>query len=237
MSSLPLHWHEWGEGERIALLVHGIMTDGTSWRSFAPLLAEKGYRVLAPDLRGHGSSPRSDDYTWPIFAMDVADRMEGVSIEIAFGHSLGGAVLGVLHDRLSVGRFVYVDPAWDLPVEGREDDPDHFAQMASATDADLMASYPLWPQEEREVELQAVRRWDPDTARGVLRHGRVFAIPRSVERPSLVITAQNSVLVPVEQQRKLAEAGFVVRCAGTPDHAPHRVDPRRFLSLVSDWIL
>lgn len=236
MEPTQLHWREWGAGDRIALLIHGIMTDGSSWGRIAPSLVERGYRVLAPDLRGHGQSPRSDDYAWPVFANDIAAHLGDAPIDIAIGHSLGGGVLGALSDRLSISRFIYVDPAWDLPVQGRPDDPEMFAQMASGTDAEVMALFAAWPEEERKIQLEAVRRWDPETARGLLRSGKVYAIPRFAGRPALVVTAENSILVPAEQQRKLVEQGFVVRGAGTPDHAPHRLDPQGFVSLVADWI-
>lgn len=57
---MQLHTREWGTGDRTALLVHGIMSDSRTWRRVGPALAERGYRVLAVDLRGHGRSPRGE---------------------------------------------------------------------------------------------------------------------------------------------------------------------------------
>ncbi|MEV2226577.1 alpha/beta fold hydrolase, partial [Nocardia vinacea] len=57
-----LHMRQWGEGNRVAVLVHGMTTDSGSWWRLGPVLAERGYRVLAPDLPGHGCS-RLGDYT------------------------------------------------------------------------------------------------------------------------------------------------------------------------------
>ncbi|WP_377271227.1 alpha/beta fold hydrolase [Peterkaempfera sp. SMS 1(5)a] len=58
---MQLHTREWGTGERLAILVHGMMSDHRTWHRLGPLLADRGYRVIAVDLRGHGLSRRGDD--------------------------------------------------------------------------------------------------------------------------------------------------------------------------------
>ncbi len=47
---------EAGEGDRLALCLHGFPESRFSWRYQMPLLAEMGYRVWAPDLRGYGET-------------------------------------------------------------------------------------------------------------------------------------------------------------------------------------
>ncbi len=49
-----------GEGDRLALCLHGFPEHAYSWRHQMPLLARMGYRVWAPNLRGYGAtdSPR-----------------------------------------------------------------------------------------------------------------------------------------------------------------------------------
>jgi magnesium chelatase accessory protein len=50
-----LRWHvQRMGGGPVALLVHGTGAATHSWRDFAPLLARKGFAVVAPDLPGHG---------------------------------------------------------------------------------------------------------------------------------------------------------------------------------------
>jgi pimeloyl-ACP methyl ester carboxylesterase len=44
------------EGSPTVLLLHGALCSGQSWREAASGLAEKGYRCIAPDWLGHGSS-------------------------------------------------------------------------------------------------------------------------------------------------------------------------------------
>ncbi len=47
-----------GDGEKFALLLHGFPETNFSWRHQMPLLADMGYRVWAPNLRGYGRSSK-----------------------------------------------------------------------------------------------------------------------------------------------------------------------------------
>lgn len=83
-----------GNGEAL-LLIHGMAGSSDSWRAVLPQLAKK-YRVIAPDLLGHGQSdkPRFSDYSLGAFAVWLRDLLDelGVSHATAVGHSLGGGV-------------------------------------------------------------------------------------------------------------------------------------------------
>ncbi|WP_374472683.1 alpha/beta fold hydrolase [Phenylobacterium sp.] len=53
---------EAGQGDRLALCLHGFPESRYSWRHQLPRLAELGYRAWAPDLRGYGDTePRPQD--------------------------------------------------------------------------------------------------------------------------------------------------------------------------------
>ena len=47
-----------GSGDKFALLLHGFPETSFSWRYQMPLLADMGYRVWAPNLRGYGRSSK-----------------------------------------------------------------------------------------------------------------------------------------------------------------------------------
>ena len=57
-NGLRFHVASCGEGERLALCLHGFPECWYSWRYQLPLLARLGYRAWAPDLRGYGESDR-----------------------------------------------------------------------------------------------------------------------------------------------------------------------------------
>jgi pimeloyl-ACP methyl ester carboxylesterase len=82
-----------GSGEAI-LLIHGMGGSSKTWSGVIPRLAEK-YRVIAPDLLGHGQSdkPRGD-YSVGAFAVllrDLLDELDVARVTVV-GHSLGGGV-------------------------------------------------------------------------------------------------------------------------------------------------
>jgi len=82
-----------GAGE-VLLLIHGIGGSSNSWSGVIPLLAKK-YRVIAPDLLGHGESdkPRGD-YSVGAFAVLLRDLLDALDIPqvTVIGHSLGGGI-------------------------------------------------------------------------------------------------------------------------------------------------
>lgn len=86
-----------GQGERLALCLHGFPECWYSWRHQAPLLAELGYRVWAPDLRGYGLSSRPasrEDYALEVLMDDVAALIEAAGAKQAtiLAHDWGGLI-------------------------------------------------------------------------------------------------------------------------------------------------
>ena len=59
-----LAYREAGEGEDVALLVHGYPASSYMWEPVLPVLAEAGWRAVAPDLAGYGDSPADPPATW-----------------------------------------------------------------------------------------------------------------------------------------------------------------------------
>lgn len=106
-----LRWHvqEFGEPDAPGLLLlHGTGAATHSWRGLAPLLAER-FRVVAPDLPGHGFTdplpPRR--LSLPGMAEAVGDLVTalGLNPRLAIGHSAGAAVLA----RMCVDRRIDPD--------------------------------------------------------------------------------------------------------------------------------
>lgn len=98
MRYLDLHgervaYRDAGTGETL-LLIHGMAGSSATWRAVIPALSKK-YRVLAPDLLGHGESakPRGD-YSLGAFAASLRDLLDelGISRATVVGQSLGGGV-------------------------------------------------------------------------------------------------------------------------------------------------
>jgi pimeloyl-ACP methyl ester carboxylesterase len=87
-----------GKGAPVAFLLHGFMDAASTFDFLAPRLAQAGYRVIAPDLRGFGDAPRTPSgsyYHFPEYIADVADISEELAPGeplFVVGHSMGGTV-------------------------------------------------------------------------------------------------------------------------------------------------
>lgn len=92
-----LVWREMGKGRAVVLL-HGFFSDAvTNWIRYghAAAIAERGFRVIMPDLRAHGDSARPHDaaaYPPDVLAMDGLALIEqlGLTDYDLGGYSLGG---------------------------------------------------------------------------------------------------------------------------------------------------
>ncbi|MEO0033304.1 MAG: hypothetical protein RIS94_3062 [Pseudomonadota bacterium] len=86
----------WGDPSAPAvMLVHGLRDHCRSWARIAGALAAE-FRVIAPDLRGHGDSDwaGADGYGLPAYVADLADIAAALDLQryAIVGHSLGGAI-------------------------------------------------------------------------------------------------------------------------------------------------
>jgi len=101
------------------LFIHGLGSSARDWENQVPFFAEK-YRVVTPDLRGHGTSDwPSGPYSLALFASDMASLIRSLGIAPAHvvGISLGGFVafqLALDHPDL-VRSLVAVNSAPGLP--------------------------------------------------------------------------------------------------------------------------
>jgi pimeloyl-ACP methyl ester carboxylesterase len=93
---LRLRVVEWGRArDPMVVLVHGNGAHAHWWAPIVPALVP-GWRVLAPDLRGHGESawPAAPDYGMADFQRDLAAVVDALAPErfTLVGHSMGGRI-------------------------------------------------------------------------------------------------------------------------------------------------
>lgn len=89
-----------GEGRPVVLL-HGFPDSGRLWRNQVPALAEAGFKVIVPDLRGYGSSDKPEGveaYAMHLLVADVLAVLDDAGAERAHvvGHDWGAAIAWVL---------------------------------------------------------------------------------------------------------------------------------------------
>jgi pimeloyl-ACP methyl ester carboxylesterase len=95
-NGIRFHLKTDGDGP-LVLLLHGFPQFWYEWRHLIPVLAARGYRVVAPDLRGYGETSRPThirDYRTSMLGDDVAALIVALGERKAhvIGHDWGGAV-------------------------------------------------------------------------------------------------------------------------------------------------
>jgi non-heme chloroperoxidase len=91
-ADINLYYKDWGSGQPI-VFSHGWPLSADAWEDQMLFLAERGYRCIAHDRRGHGRSSQ----TWSgndmdTYADDLAALVEALDLKDAIhvGHSTGG---------------------------------------------------------------------------------------------------------------------------------------------------
>jgi pimeloyl-ACP methyl ester carboxylesterase len=96
VDGVGIHYEATGEGRPVVGL-HGFPDSGRLWRHQVPVLAEAGFRVIVPDMRGYGRSDKPSmvqAYSMQALVGDVLAVMSDAGIEQAtvVGHDWGAAV-------------------------------------------------------------------------------------------------------------------------------------------------
>lgn len=167
----PMARIEAGVGGRPILLVHGLTGGKVDFAEWLEPLAEQGWHVVAPDVRGHGETggPRDPGaYTPEAVCADVLLLADDLGWEsfVVLGHSLGGVFvqhLAINHsDRLD--GMILMDTAhgpvdW-IPSELFEIGVDIALSDGMAALSDAIAAVSP-PPSESEVQ-RALRERRPD---------------------------------------------------------------------------
>ena len=102
-----------GTGEPIVIL-HGLFGMLDNWSAFSKELSSS-FTVILIDLRDHGKSPRTHEFSYPLLAEDVYDFLDdhGIRKTHILGHSMGGKVaMQFAHDfSYTVDKLIVVDIA------------------------------------------------------------------------------------------------------------------------------
>ena len=112
-----LHYTAAGDGSPVILL-HGLAASSRDWNTLLPTLAHTGYAAYAPDLPGHGDSPKPIEPAWyhsdEVFST-LDHWLDGLHLDhpiTLIGHSLGGhySLRLSLKRPQQVRALILVDP-------------------------------------------------------------------------------------------------------------------------------
>lgn len=237
------HWGVTGPDARpAALLLHGLPSSSNSWWRVASDLADAGWSVTAPDLRGHGNSPRATRYSLTDHGADVSALRapDDRPWDLVIGHSLGGAVAVVAaaeHPEWA-DALLLLDPVLAVP-ESEVDAlvADLLGDLEQHDPTVLLAENPRWHPEDASQKVAAARAVTPHMVERTIRDNddwhleprlaRVAARTRVLAAdPSFGASftrAQGEALVAANPRFGFA----VVHGAG---HSLHRDDPARVVA-------
>jgi lipase len=234
-----LQLHEWGDPSAPPVVcVHGVSAHGRRFRKLAEERLAQRFRVLAPDLRGHGASDWEPPWTIATHLHDVLETLDDAGVRGAdwIGHSFGGRVVLELAalDPDRIERAVLLDPAIQLlPHVGFD-----FAELARADRAydapeeaiaERLESSAATPREHLEEENREHLVRHPDgkfrfrycQAAVVSLYGELCTpapAPETLRMPSLLVHAGEFGLVRADQlaeyERALGDGLQVVEVPG-----------------------
>lgn len=171
VNGLRLHYVKWssdtGPVVRLpVILIHSGLASAHCWDLVAPPLAEAGFEVIAPDLRGRGRSDQpASGYDLRTIAEDLGGFIQAIypNGQVAVvGHSYGGyaaLALGAIYPSL-LSRIVLVDGGmWSAEDETWE-------QFSLGIDA-ITWRYPSLPAYLEAQREGADLFWSPEVARAL----------------------------------------------------------------------
>ncbi|HVV10600.1 alpha/beta fold hydrolase [Amycolatopsis sp.] len=247
-----LAYTEYGAGEQVVVLTHGIMFTRRMHAPLARELAGAGFRVITLDLLGHGESDRPTEswrYSIPAFGVQVLALLDHLGIERAVlgGTSLGANVsleIAVAAPERALGMIVEMPVLDNAIVAGLLTfAPLLFAARFLPFTVDSVAlAARLVPHGNQWVDVITDTLEQRPAAMAALLHGVFFgriappkAVRRQISVPALVIGHEGDPIHPFGDADTLAEdlpdAEFVQ--ARSPVEL--RTDPERLTAAILEF--
>src|SRR5437016_6235134 len=83
---MKLFYRTYGQVKPL-LILHGLFGMSDNWMTLAKHFGENGFAVYAVDLRNHGQSPHSEEFSYELMMKDVVELMDDLSNSSPQRHS------------------------------------------------------------------------------------------------------------------------------------------------------
>lgn len=249
---IRLVWFDHGEpGAAPLMIVHGMGAGADQFDADARFFAARGYRVIVPDLRGHGRSGKSPDGNYAIarMAQDLIEILDdaGCGAVDYVGNSLGGILaLHLVKERAERFRSLVTfgtAPALNLPSLTPALLPLTYRMMGKRAVGWLTARMTTPSPEGRAIIRPLVRDFDPAVARAVgdavrnydlAANALAFAGPFLILRGALDL-AVNRALDPRLGELEKRPNVTVIRMEGA-GHCANLDRPQAFRQAILDFL-
>jgi pimeloyl-ACP methyl ester carboxylesterase len=260
---MELAFAEVGSGGRPLLIVHGFTGAKEDFARQAERLAGRGWHVVMPDLRGHGSSPAPQaGYDLSVMAADLAevvDRLAWTRFAV-LGHSMGGMVA----QRLALDA---VDRVSALVLVGTTDGPvpidrslvelacrvvrdggmpalleaqrvlGSTLMSSSASAGRLREIHPDWDEYRDRSFLACSASMYVELARGLLDTPSRLEELAALEVPTLVVVGdEDQVMLPGSRRLAATIPGAELVVVAQAGHHPQAEHPGEFAATVAEFL-
>ncbi|WP_159888524.1 alpha/beta fold hydrolase [Paenibacillus puerhi] len=248
-----ISYTEQGSGHPLVLL-HGFCGSGAYWDEVVPLL-DAHYRVIVPDLRGHGESGSPDEaYTIEGMADDIAALIDELGTEkaIVLGHSLGGYVTLALAERHSdkLRAFGLVHsmafPDDEKGKAGRLQAKQTIREQGLSVFIEglipklfapaHLESMPEAVKQAKEIGLGTSPEGAMHTLDAMRERPDRNAVLQSMELPLLLVAGENDQIIPVERTFVVQGDYVTQRLISGAGHMSMMEAPKELAQSVRDWV-
>ncbi|MCI4358679.1 MAG: alpha/beta hydrolase [Thermoplasmata archaeon] len=253
-TAVALHHTDQGQGPAL-LLLHGLGGDHRVWEPLLPGLTGE-FRVLAPDLRGHGETPApvGSKLTFTEHVADVSLLLETARVDRV--HLVGLSAGGLLAIQFTLDRPERV--ASLVSIAGAVNVDNHTRAIADrwvetyqkdGFDAYVLRLakdlyYPDWVEAHLDIvdrlradaagaEYASLLRW-----RGAIREFDVRGRVGKIRVPTLIVHAMEDQVIDVAHARLLRQSipGAELRLFAQTGHLLPTERPEEVGAAIRDWV-
>jgi pimeloyl-ACP methyl ester carboxylesterase len=250
----PYHWYETGKGPPLVML-HGYMAHAMAYRRVFPLI--EGYRMVVPDLPGHGRDRTFEDPSLPPTVNGLGDWLSDFLSRFdepvhLVAHSMGGlAALNV--DEELLASLTLVAPGLRIPAPAWTSKlvkmiPASWARISGSDFAMAVYEPFQWrgvamTRDERSSYLRPLRQ--PKRLEFMMALGAdLLTVPDRMHDlkvphcPSLVIWGEHDRLMPLQDALLIKRhlTGCTLAIVPNAGHAVMEDSPEHFSEVLVDFI-
>jgi pimeloyl-ACP methyl ester carboxylesterase len=249
-----LSYTESGRGLPVVLL-HGFPLNAAIWHKQQLDLGDR-FRVITPDLRGHGRSPvPKDGYEMESMAGDILAMLDSMRIQQAMilGHSMGGyvtlAAWRLAPERFAALGLIASHAAADTPAgkEGRRKLAEKVAAEGSQPVADAMLPK-LFGKDSTppEIVVEQVRQMIMNSPRagligainGMANRADSTDLLKGMKIPMLIVAGADDQIIPRDKVEAIAKAvkGSKLTIIEKAGHMPMLEQPDATTAAIREFL-